>query len=369
MTLPHLTSHADAMVLPVRAAPGGGFTCGVFDAEGAGILASVHRFADQPPRLQPERRPEGDSSATLPEAIFGGVFLNHFGHFLMESLGRLWMANDPAFRHLPILVQAPWGRPLLGKPDDFSAIILELLEIDPARLHFVTAPVQVGLLHLPEQLYGFHNFHAPAPEFVAFLRVAQANIRRLAEAAPAPAARVFMSRSDWQDQAPTRGIAAGLRPFEDYLRGQGWHIVQPETLSLRDQLVIYATAEQVMICEGSAQHSCILLPDMPGAVFVLLRRPHPWDVARVTRQFGGLGTRATALQEVEKSYAFGQPAWSGMTVLDYTRISEILQAAGTVAEPFTAWAGMKEDEVRHSLRTYIGAIREEPSFLDFMRKL
>ena len=83
----------------------------------------------------------------------------------------------------------------------------------------------------------------------------------------------------------------------------------------------------------------------------------------------GLGTRATALQEVEKSYAFGQPAWSGMTVLDYTRISEILQAAGTVAEPFTAWAGMKEDEVRHSLRTYIGAIREEPSFLDFMRKL
>lgn len=369
MTFPHLTSHAGATVLPVRGAPGGGFTCGVFDAEGAAILASVHRFSDQPPRAQPERLPDGPAPAALPEAIFGGVLHNHFGHFLMESLGRLWMANDPAFRHLPILVQTPWGRPQFSKPDDFSAIILDLLEIDPARLQVVTAPLQVGLLHLPEQLYGFHNFHAPAPEFVAFLRVAQANILRLAAPVAQPAAKVFMSRSDWQDQAPTRGIAAGLRRFEDYLRGEGWHIVQPETLSLRDQLVIYATARTVMICEGSAQHSCILLPDMAGEVFVLLRRPHPWDVARVTRQFGGLGTRATALQEVEKSYAFGQPAWSGMTVLDYTRISAVLQAAGTVAAPFAAWADLKEAEVRQSLQTYIEAIRAEPAFLDFMRKL
>lgn len=305
----------------------------------------------------------------IAEAIFGGVMLNHFGHFLMESLGRLWGANAAHVRHLPIIVQMPWGGMPFSDPDHFARIILDLLEIDPARLKIVTTPLRVGLLHVPEQLYGFHCFDKPSPVFVEFLRVAQRNILQMAEGFTLPSSRVYMSRSEWQDKSPKRGIVAGSHAFDSFLREQGWHVIQPETLTFRDQLKIYATAEHVLISEGSAQHSYILLPDTPSHVTVLLRRPDPWDITRVTKQFGGVGSHAATIQEIEKTYSFGQPSWSGMTVVDYTRVAQALQAAGTVAAPFAAWADLKEAEVRQSLQTYIEAIRAEPAFLDFMRKL
>lgn len=358
----------DALVLPVRGIDGG-FSCGVFDASDSAVPGSIHRSSTRPVTPTPAKAPAQEVGEEIGEALFGGIMLNHFGHFLMESLGRLWGANDEDVRHLPIIVQMPWGGMPLTDLDHFSRIILDLLEIDPARLKVVTAPLRVGKLHVPAQLYGFHCFENPSPIFIDFLRVAQRNILKMAEGFTLPSSCVYMSRSEWQDKAPKRGIVAGSHAFDDFLRQQGWHVVQPETLTFRDQLKIYAMAEHVLISEGSAQHSYILLPDTPTQVTVLLRRPDPWDITRVTKQFGGVGSHAATIQEIEKTYSYGQPSWSGMTVVDYTKVAQALYATGTVAEPFAAWESQKDEQVRQSLRTYIEAIREEPSFLDFMRKL
>lgn len=355
-----------ATVTTVHSIPGG-FSCGVFDEKGQAEPFSVHRPSTRNIAIFPSVVDADTPATSFDAALYGGLFFNHYGHFIMESLGRLWLANVPQYRDLPIVVQAPWGDIDLQNRDGFVRTVLDLLEIDAERIVVLTGAVRVDYLHVPEQLYGFNEYYDKPPErFIDFLRVAQKNILDITADFTPPSDRVFISRSEWQEKYPKRGLVAGAQQFDTFLRGEGWHVIQPETLTLKNQLRIYATARHVLMLEGSAQHSYIFLPDTTARVTVMLRRPDPWDVTRVTKQFGGLGTPVFTLQRIEKTYFFGQPSWSGLTVLDYSAIVAALAETGDVVSTFTAWGEVREEEIRRCLRTYIEAIRNEPSFLDFM---
>ncbi|MCB8873625.1 glycosyltransferase 61 family protein [Acidisoma silvae] len=355
---------ADALVTPLPRDR----NCGLF-SNGQAVLKSIHLNGPKAPEANPSIAPVVEVKDSLEEAIFGGVAFNHFGHFIMESLGRLWMVNDDQYRHLPILMHSPWRQPPLENKDHFFPILLDFLEIDPRRLKIVSQPMHIGKLHLPSQLYGFHTFDDVSPVFVDFLRVAQRNISALSKDYTLDSEKVFISRSEWQKTAPRRGIVAGAQAFDDYLSAEGWLVIQPEQLNLRDQMKIYASAKHILISEGSAQHSFILLPDITASVTVLLRRPNNWDKTRVTKQFGGLGCTAQTIQDIEKTYFFGQPSWSGLTVVNHDLVSEKLKVSGLVSETFTKWEGMKAQNVNASLREYIAAIHEDDSFIDFLTKI
>ena len=94
---PRIERVRNALVVPVQ--KGGRLPNGVFRSNGtfcehSRTLLSQSRFTDIPDR--PDRRGVMRISG---RHVFGGVMRDHFGHFLLESLGRLWV-----FDHLTI----PW---------------------------------------------------------------------------------------------------------------------------------------------------------------------------------------------------------------------------------------------------------------------
>jgi hypothetical protein len=209
-------------------------------------------------RLSSERR---KAATELPEAVFCGRYRAHFGHFLAESIGRLW-AVGPLGPEVPLLWFAD-PRDRIGD-DRTGRQFLALMGIaNPVIV--VTEAAQVARLHLAPCLND-PLFRIPAsPEFQSWI-----GARIAGRVAPAPAGDLYLSRSALGDVA---GRYLGEAILEDGLRAEGYRIVHPETLSLADQVAAYLGARRIVMAEGSPIHLLALL-DLPGQeIAMILRRP------------------------------------------------------------------------------------------------
>ena len=87
---------------------------GVFDADGRYVEGTVldrrsgERGAPVPRELFPEVQ-----DAEAPEAIYAGPLYFHFGHFLLESLARVWFARQHPEVPLVWAGQHNWQEPVL----------------------------------------------------------------------------------------------------------------------------------------------------------------------------------------------------------------------------------------------------------------
>lgn len=194
--------------------------------------------------------------AAEPEAIYAGVFFNHFGHFLLESLARLWYAREHP--HLPIIWVGvdTWASPPTLK--GWQREILDVLGLqNPVRV--LIAPERFHVLHVPDAGYKYADWcHPQHADFLAvFGGIAQV-----------PGRRVWLSRSNVGNGV---GMMNGAM-IEENVRKSGWLPVRPEELSVREQLTVLAEAEEVAGEEGSAFHLLLLLSDLSSKQFHVFRR-------------------------------------------------------------------------------------------------
>lgn len=184
--------------------------------------------------------------APEPEAIYAGVFFHHYGHFLLESLSRLWYAK--AHPELPIIWIGVDSWPSPPTLRSWQRDILDLLKIkNPVRV--LTQPERFELLRVPDAGYKYADFcHPQQARFLAvYDEVQQINGRK-----------IWFSRKNFGNGVGI--INAGI--IEKKLMDAGWTIVSPEKLPIKEQLRIFAEAEEVAGEEGSAFHSILLLRDI-----------------------------------------------------------------------------------------------------------
>ena len=74
-----------------------GYSFGAFAADGMAIEAFKHGWCTF-------RKPEPGALHLNSMAIYGGMLMNHFGHFLVEAMSRLWFIQERP--QLPILTDA-----------------------------------------------------------------------------------------------------------------------------------------------------------------------------------------------------------------------------------------------------------------------
>lgn len=246
-----------ATVMPYRRGDEGpgSWRLGVFDAGGACIEESLvfHRRPNGEPRQIGFPVAPGRPRAThAGAAIYLGPLMEHFGHFLLESLSRLWYAR----RHpeLPVVwsrrvgpgsmtrAAARGGDPLTVWQRD----ILETLAVTNP-LVLVDVPTRFETLIVPE--LGNHFQHSFHPELAAAL----ACVRH----APVPGRRLWLSRS----KLPERLGNLSMPEVEARLAALGWTIVHPEALSFPEQMAAFAGAERIAGEQGSAFHNVLFLED------------------------------------------------------------------------------------------------------------
>lgn len=259
--------------------------------------------------------------------LYGGTLFFHFGHFLTESLSRLWAVADSGARSVLFTPKSLRGRQP-PDPAGWQAEILHRLGVTlPVRILY--EPVEVEDLLVPAQGFGLGRLSQGTPAFRAFAR----GLRPAgADHAPPGAARVYLSRSRLPRKS---GGILGEARLERALADQGFAILHLQDHPLDEQLRRLSSARHLLGPDGSAFHLAGLVA-APWQDFTLIRRRSAPDHAHIADQIRGMGASVRVVDALAAEWlrpgrdradamSWGEP--------DYPALSDRLLALGLIARP------------------------------------
>lgn len=243
----------DVTLLPCQREPRShtGYSFGALDRDGAAISAFAHPWCTpRPLGIRPHRTPG--------RFIYGGLLMDHFGHFLLEAMARLWFIR--AHPDLPVLwheidlpvPHAPWP--------GWRQEVWHLLGLDRHTHHVIRRPMRFAQVAVPRP--GFSPSRGLHPRQATALAVVPAEM-------PMPGERIWLSRSTLPAQF---GRLLGEEALERRLAGRGWTVLRPEAMGVAAQANVFARAATVAGFTGSAFHA-VLLCMTPRARLRIVRRP------------------------------------------------------------------------------------------------
>ncbi len=282
---PEIRIVENAVVVPFGEGPSKGIQrpAGVFDAAGGFVTQSqCFRNSALPttvPPTGPVPEPEGDP---IPGTwIFGGMLYNHFGHFLLESTGRLWARAHVGERQdgeLFLLKQR------VARPNRFIRPMRPMLTLFGARRKRskgAIVPVRVERLVVAPQAFGTGDMAAGSPEYRSFMR------RRLKRRVTAEGPeRIYISRTRLYSK---RGRYFGEAQLETLFQAEGYRIFHPQEHSIAEQAAQYKAAKIIVSSDCSALHLAAFFAEEGNRVAIVLRRPGTLinDFQTQFRYFGG----------------------------------------------------------------------------------
>ncbi|HRO14181.1 MAG TPA: glycosyltransferase 61 family protein [Paracoccus sp. (in: a-proteobacteria)] len=250
----------DALVCP-PAGPGYFQKCGILGPDGDCLHGANWREGERltmavTRRPKPARRLSG-------RHLWGGMYYGHFGHFLTETLSRLWGLKGSGAESVLFL-------PKHGALPGFSgyrADACRLFGVD-VPVSVVDQPIEVEELIVPGQGFGLGKISRGTPEFRAMLRELS---HRITAQGPE---RIYISRTRFGGKGGIIDEAA----LERNMVAQGYSVIYPEKMPLEKQLAHYKAATHVVGLDSSAFHvfGFVARPDQRAAI-ILRRNAHAWQ--------------------------------------------------------------------------------------------
>jgi capsular polysaccharide biosynthesis protein len=186
--------------------------------------------------------------------LYGGHWLQHFGHFILETLTTLW-PRDLEVEGL--VLHKFFNRPFSVEPYQRRLLDLAGYEGLPVRV-VESRPLRVDRLHVPSRAVVANGWAHPEARQV-WDRIATAyrgsNGPRL----------VYFSRTAFNDAQrasgkETRTTAERDRSLDAAFAGAGFTTTRPEELSIDDQLSLVANADVLAASASSALHLACFAP-------------------------------------------------------------------------------------------------------------
>ncbi len=179
------------------------------------------------------------------EVIFAGIFWEHWGHFILEQVSRLWyfLNESDESRLKPIIYIA--DKPLEGNFLEF----FELFGIDTSRLIWVDKVTSFKKIIVPEESVVLQKYYTN--EFKKIYTKLTENIDSFGDEYE----KVFYStrkfhkfeKKDW----------GAIKEIEDFFENNGYKIISPETKTLREQIGILRSCKKFVAVSGTLPHNLL----------------------------------------------------------------------------------------------------------------
>jgi FkbM family methyltransferase len=306
---------------------------GVLDAKGV-PCASAALWRKLRPMTLPPEMPSGDIEKLPGTWIWGGVMAGHFGHFLMESTGRLW--GLPAYPDADGIIFVPRG-PKLTSLFRWQEEFFALAGVTK-RILLAGGPLQVERLLVPGQGLGLGTIVQGTQPTRDFFSLFGAEV-------PADGNdRLYISRSGLTLQ---KGLLIGERELEEKLAANGYEIFHPQKHPLKVQVARYKAAREIIAAEGSAIHffGMVARPHQRVAMIIRRQSSATTQINQHLRSFAGIDP--LNLDALRRTWARpNQPrARLSLGELDLPRLQVLLANKGFITTDAPAWRHLEESEI------------------------
>lgn len=192
--------------------------------------------------------------------IYGGPLFYHFGHFMSESLSRIWAYSELKDDVNGVIFTVP---PYMNNPSlsNFMCETFSLLGIDLNKIVLTNKFLKVEKLIVPEQ--GTILGKGEKPWFNDKLKL---NKEVLTGADNKNS--LFVSRKNYVN----KGRVMGMGYYERVMKNAGVKIIYPEELSLKQQVQEMINHNTLIFEEGSALHILEVIPRQNKKIILLKRR-------------------------------------------------------------------------------------------------
>lgn len=187
---------------------------------------------------------EGNSEC-FGSAIFGGYLFNHFGHFLLENVPRVYDSGDRVIVFFSRTQQclSSWQLDILNYLQVASKVVI----LKSAKFENI-------------------SFQDPGFEIKTFFRFNFLSyLRRIDQFSYRSLSKIWLSRSD---VSLSNGVVVNEDIIERSLESEGWLILRPENMSVTDLLFHLSKAQIIAGFQGSAFHNLLLLTRLRCPIYI-----------------------------------------------------------------------------------------------------
>jgi capsular polysaccharide biosynthesis protein len=204
-----------------------------FGAFGEQLIGSLR----EPVEIKPER-------VVDEEVVYLGWYIGHFGHFLLESLARVWILDriDPTMR---VVFHIQRERDLSG----MTLRILDAFGVPRDRILELNEQTLLRRVIVPEALYEIA--HAAHEGMALLFRRVAASVVAGEDRSDQP---VYLSR---RLLPSTQREIVGEFEMEEVFRENGFLVAHPETMTLEDQIRLVNRHRDVFTSAGSAVYGTL----------------------------------------------------------------------------------------------------------------
>lgn len=268
--------------------------------------------------------------------FFAGMLQNgHFGHFISESLSRLWAFQclDKSFNSA-VFYYRDRNTPLAK----FAAETIKLI-VPEVTIKAVIRPTEFELLAVPQQLaYSGNGFVIGHPMIRSMLGHLRGKPRNGEE-------KIYVSRS-------RLSLGDGGLLLEDAiernLAAEGYEVVHPQELPVAQQIEKYNAAKHIIFADGSAIHLYALVARPDQKMFVIWRRHVDGVFAWQIRTFDGPRIEGkSCVKELWVPKNSNQGTVNGRALLDFPHLRSQLVELGFIGGG--QWRDPEDFEFREAL--------------------
>lgn len=261
----------NATVLPLRETRGEGLLFGrggVLDQNGDYVPLSGfdtriwHSYPHESPVYKDEK------------VVYCGYLVNHWGHFLVEAVNRLWYAlkEDPTIDKYVFFVDENEERTIKGNYKDF----FQLLKIWD-KLEIVNVPTTFREVIIPELSFFCMRYYSQ--QYLDIFDTIAANAH--VESDWQPMEKIYFTRSNF---AKGNNYDFGLDSLDSFFSSNGFSLLAPETVTLSQMIFYIRNASEIATISGSVHHNMLFAKNSTKLTIVerlIINDDHQVSINRV----------------------------------------------------------------------------------------
>ncbi|MDO6617641.1 DUF563 domain-containing protein [Shewanella sp. 6_MG-2023] len=235
------------------------FTGGVYSQDGElvenGLRQDPAHTGPQPfPQLSPKSIMPNElalNNVKKGRYLYLGFYTEHYGHFLLETLSRLWATKEADYDGF-IFNEFVIPRKTSGTSSLANACF-SAFGIDLDKIHIVTEDTYFEYLFVPNSQFYIVNKAHPS-----YIDTYQSIFTSHVSSQKEPHQRIYLSRSAVQKR---KRKVLNEAQIEKAFIEHGFIIIHPQELSFTKQLEIFSQAKIMAGLEGSGLHNCVFMPE------------------------------------------------------------------------------------------------------------